>query len=611
MASKELTLAMRLLLDAQRFTTGLNVSGNAVNRFTGRVRSEFDRLRGTFNTVQGRLAQIGVSVGATALVVQSAKLDKGLSQIGLTAGASVGQIESLRNELFRLSKDSGKNIEDLLAGFNALVASGVPFDQALATMDGINRAMAISGANAEVLAQGVTVAARAFNFDLSNPSKANEILEKMTVGGRLGNAELEALAGVFGRVGNAAQRAGMQFDESLALVEALSLSLPGQPERLATRAESTLRLFTNQNYLKAAERASGVSFFDTAGARRESAAVFADLKARFDKFTTDADRAKFIQRAFGSADLDTQTGLFEILSGNNLAQMQEFQRRIQTSSGTFASDMSIAMDNSIDQVGRLKSTLRETADDFSRKLNEGISKSIKLLLDSREQGGLDLSGEQLIGAAAVGTGAALLAKRFGGPLLGRLFGSATDVATGVAAGKVLESAAGVTPVFVVNMPSNGFGTPAIGAAGAGAGASAAGAAARFGGWRAAAAIIAGTPLKNLATLGARGIAGAAGMVAGAGAAGYAAGKFIINPIIRAVDDRLLDGGGADRLGAIIAHALAMLGNDTAQEAVRQREQYEAMIKIELDDKRARVKQMQTSSPRVNLDVYSGRMFALQ
>jgi TP901 family phage tail tape measure protein len=558
-------------------------------------------------TVQGQLAALGITVGATGLAIQSARLDKTLTQIGLTAGVGSPEVKELRAEHFRLARETGQPVEDLQAGFNSLIQAGVSWDRSLQVIQAMNVATGVTGANAQVLAQGLQVAARAFEFDLSKPGMALELLDKMTVAGRLGNAELEDLAGVFGRVGNAAATAGMKFDEALALVEGLSQSLPGQPERLATRAESTLRLFTNSNYLRAAQAATGVAFFDKDGARRNAVEVLSDLKVQFDKFGTDLERQRYLSKAFGKADLDTIVGIRELLTGGNLAQVIEMNRQIAEAGGTLERDLDRGLNNAVDQVGRLKSVLRSAADSFIRPINEGLNRAIKGTLDSREEGGLGLSGGQIIG----GTAAALLGgyalKRFGGPLLGRLLGSAGSVAGGVAAGKALEAAAGITPVFVTNWPTSlgGTGDALAGALG---GAGARGAAARvFGGWRAAAGILATTPLKNIATLGAGGIAGSLGGVAAAGAAGYGVGTLINKTLIEGTEFQ-------DKLGAAIAHTLAFFGNDEARESINMRKRAEAelngTLKIQIDDQRTRITEMSTDQRGVVMDAAVGRLWSM-
>jgi hypothetical protein len=320
--------------------------------------------------------------------------------------------------------------------------------------------------------------------------------------------------------------------------------------------------------------------------------VLKDIQRIYATMDTDQKRDRFIAKAFGKTDLDTQRGLNQLLSGDTLAKIEQFAVEIENAGGTLDRDLKRALSNADDQARRLKNTLRDAADDFARPFKWATEKGVKLLLD--EEGGLGLGGWGLAGTGAALFAGGYAAKRFGGPMLSRIVGGAGSLGAGVATGKALEAAAGVAPVFITNWP--GGGAAGIGdASAAAAGAMLGGRAARtFGGWRAAAAIIAGTPLKNIATLGAGGVAGAAAGVAGAGLAGYGIGSAIYS----AIDETAF----ADKLGSAIAHALAFLGNDNARQAIKARDEFEGRLKIEIDDKRTRVTELKRERGEIDLDV---------
>ena len=89
-----------------------------------------------------------------------------------------------------MAKKSGENIDGLADGFNGLIQAGQSWKAAIESTKGINVASAVTGARGDVLAGGLTVGATAFNIDLEKEGKALEMLDKMVVAGRLGNAEL-------------------------------------------------------------------------------------------------------------------------------------------------------------------------------------------------------------------------------------------------------------------------------------------------------------------------------------------------------------------------------------------------------------------------------------
>lgn len=449
MSNRDLSLALRLYTDSARFVQGLTQADSKVRGFGRSARREFDALKGAMGSLQGVLAQVGLTVGGVALAVQSARMDKSLTQIGQTAGISRAEVEKLRSELFRMAGETGQSVDDLQAGFNVAVQSGLKFREALPVIDSVNSAVAVTGASAGQLTSALGVAANAFDFDLSNPGQALLLLDKMTVAGRLGNAELQNLSDIFARVGVNASSAGMGFDQTLAFIESLSM-VERQPERLATLADSTLRLFTNATYMKNAQKATGVKFYDAKGERRAAEDVLKDIKDKFDKLKTTEARDKFISSAFGQTELDTIKGLRTLFSGDDLAKMSESVKQLVGAGGTLKRDLPAAIDNMIDQTGRLKAELRKSADAFAKPINETLQNVIKWGLDKKENGGLGLDGKDIAVGGAGGVLAALLAARYGAKGIGALLGTAT----GVAQGKALEAAAGITPVFVVNWPGS-------------------------------------------------------------------------------------------------------------------------------------------------------------
>lgn len=467
--------AVELILsgNSSKLLSALGGGEKGIRKFGQTAKQEFDKVRKAATSVEGKLASLGVSIGAGMLAKQSAQMDKILTQIGQTAGASKSEVQGLRKELFRMSSETGQSVEDLQQGFNNAVQAGLNFKEALPVIEATNKAMAVTGANADRLTSGLTVAATAFEFDLAKPNLALSLLDKMTAAGRLGNAELQNLSDIFARVGVNASRAGMGFDQTLAFIEGLSL-IEKQPERLATLADSTLRLFTNLNYMKQAQKATGVKFFDESGERRNPLEILADIKKKYDALKTTAQRESFMGKALKGADLDTIKGLQTLLKGDMLGKISgEFLGKIGQAAGTIDNDLDDAINNAIDQTGRLKARMREAADDFAKPVKDAVTYAIQKLLNKKKNSedwavdydtgtprgvsGLGLSGKQLVGGGIAALGAGYAAYRFGGPLAKKLLGRLGGSATGIAEGKAVEAATGVTPVFVTNWPPGGIG----------------------------------------------------------------------------------------------------------------------------------------------------------
>lgn len=599
MSNRDLNLALRLTADATRLMAGLAKGEGGLRKFGGAAKREMQALGQFAGSVEGKLAQLGLGVSAIAAGMQSARLDKDLKQLQLTAGATAAQADVLRKSWMDAQIATGQGVDELKSGSDALVAAGLSITEANAAVLPMAETIAVAKANAVLLGQAMGVAAKNFDIDLSSTQETALLLDKMVVAGRLGNAELENLPDIFARIGGNAKAANLGLDQTLALVETLSAFEPNA-ERLATLADSTLRVFTNNNYRKAAEKATGVRFFNKDQSQRDAVEVIEDIKSKYDKLATDLGRNNFIAKAFGTADQDTIKGIRNLLTGDTLDDFAAKLSSIQQAGGTVKRDLPDAINNAVDQTGRLKGALREAADGFAQPINNAIGEAIKFGLDSKENGGLGLDGTDILVGGALGAAGIFGAARYGGKAIKGLAGKFGNVGVGVATGKALEAAAGVQPVFVVNMPGEGIGgtlgtVDKI--------ASKAGELVNpktFSKLRTTIGLLGSTSLSALPMYGAGAMATAGAAVAGAGAAGYGIGTLI--------NDHLIDGTAVgDAIGKAVAYAISPFSEEARAAIAANNRAAEMSGKIEIhvtSEGRAKVTQLQ-SSGGPDLNVYTG------
>lgn len=592
--ASDLLLKARLTLDPQQWGSGLRSAGGSLKSFTGMARREIGALRDFMGSTAGRLTSLAGGMSVANELIRSAKMDQSLTRIGISASLTQAQVGSLRSELFQMGKQSGENIADLEGATAALFAQGLGYESVTNAVKGINKTLPLTTASAGSLADALGVASTAFDMDLSQPGKAQEMLDKMATAGNQANAELHQLAPLVSRVGVNARAGGFGFEQMLGFVEGLS-KIEANPERLGTLADSTLRLFTNAKYLKDAQSATGVKFFDTDGSRRDPLVVLAEIKKRMDRMKTDAQRESFLSKAFGEADLDTIKGLRTLLTGNMLDKVGEFTRNIENGTGAVEKELPRALNNAVSQSGRLKSSLIEAADGFGQRINDVLSAGIKKALDPKAQGGLGLSGGELMAGGAAGLVAAYAGGRVLKGAAGKLLGGTAGLAGGVAMGQALEHAGAATPVFVVGAApgvfggAGGMGMPGVaGAAGTAGGAAAA---SRVTGLRllgARAALAGGSSVGSLAGAGAGGLATTAGGVGIAGVGGWAVGSLIHKGITANRYTNAAFEFGSRPGMEHLTRLLAMLGNKEAKGIVADRERQqklEANIKVSVSDNR--------------------------
>jgi TP901 family phage tail tape measure protein len=609
--ANDLSLSLRLYADAVRYVSGLTQAESKTRQFASGVKGEFAALKGAMGSLQGQLAALGLSVGAAAAVSQSAEMDKSMIQIGRTAGASKEEIESVRQEMLRMATETGQSLDDMMGGLNRAVAAGLNFGQALPVVDATNKAVAMTSASAETLTGALTVAGQAFQFDLEKPGMAVNLLDKMIAAGDLGNAELENLSAIFSRVGVSASSAGMDINKTLGFIEGMS-QMEMEPRKLATLVDSTMRLFNSQKEMETATAATGVHFFDKDHQRRDPVAILKDFKKIYDSIKTDEGRNLFLDDVFGKTDQGTKKGIQIMLTGDRLEDVERFTKRIDASAGALDRGFQNAIDNAVDQTGRLKNALRKAADDFSRPVNAALSGVIRKAMDKKENGGMELDGRDMLVGGALGAAGLFGAARYGGKAIKALSGRFGGTAAGIAEGKAVEAAAGVTPVFVVNWPGGGIADLAGSGVGGAAG-SAAGSAAKVAGRAKSLAVLAGgLPLSAWGTSGAVALGTASAGVLAAGAGGYAVGTGINWAGEKLAKGSRMEGVGTDVIGGAIARVLAVFGNDQARQSIALTEKIReteigGKISIEVNDGRVSSVRAVTGNPFVPLEVDTGFM----
>lgn len=426
------------------------------------VRQEFDRIKGLGGSVQGKLAGLGVGVGVVAGLKANSELERVLIRTKQTAGMTNEEKDEWHTEGWRIAKTYGATRADVDTGFNTLIASGVNYDAAKKTGDAIGQANAITGANPAILGKAVVAASGAFNIDLNKEGAALDLLQKMTVAGRLGNAELENLSDLFPKIGGAAAAAGMSIEQALAFTESLS-KVELQPDRLGTLAESTLRVFSNKQYRDQVSKTTGINFFNKDKSSRNPEEIFSDLKHKFEAMKNDEQRAKFMGVVFKGMDQDTVRGWRSMLTGDRLNDLKSGAKTLSNAEPIYSKDLKENTESASGTAARMKATLAEAIDRMATPLNKGFADMGSYLLDD-----LNLSGTQMLaGGAALGVGgyyAARGAKSGAGALLNKFMGG-PETLKNIAVGKVLEEATGVTSVFVTNWPAGaalGGGMPDLG-----------------------------------------------------------------------------------------------------------------------------------------------------
>jgi hypothetical protein len=272
-------------------------------------------------------------------------------------------------------------------------------------------------------------------------------------------------------------------------------------------------------------------------------------------------------------------------------RMKGFNAQLDGLKGTGKSTIAALFTPALDPL----TTLISKTNEWTGALGEAAMKNEGLATGASYAGLAAMLGGVLYGGyqIAKGTGS-------GVKMLKALKGAGGDAA-GIAKGKAIEAATGVTPVFVTNMPEGGIG----GAAGAAADiAGALGGTKTFSKFKTTLGLLGGTSLRALPMLGGGALATGAAAVGAAGAAGYGAGTWFNDTFVRGTS-------AGDAIGEAIAYALSPFSEEARAsiESMKKLEKVEAevggtlVIKVDSEG-RSRVQSVQKTGA-VDIDVYSG------
>lgn len=452
---KDLELALKFIVNNSALGAAFRGTMTQTRRFVEDSRKELQSLKNFWSSTIGKLGALGIGLGAVQLVRDAAVIEKKLNTIRIASGGTREEIAALDERLKTMSLKTGKDMDDLADTFLQLyknLPAKSAWEASAAGTEAINSAMVVTGSSADVLATGLLAAQRAWDLDLSKPKEAMSIFDKMAMAGK-GVGGIGVISEIFSSLAGSAQQAGMSLESTISLVGMLS-SIEKDPGKLNAMAEGVLRLFNNTRLLK---NIKGVRIFDESGARRDPIAVLNDIRAQYDALTSDKDRAKLMNQMFGGMDQRAMRGIQRLLQRDALDFGDQLQVKLKDAAGEIEKKLPDALDTTIDQAARLRLALKEAAEEFTRPIDRAFSRIIEKTMKPKEQGGLGLTGGEMIGYGAAGALTAyLVGNRIKGAF-GRWLSGGTSTVAGIAEGKAIEAATGVASVFVVNWPA-GFGS---------------------------------------------------------------------------------------------------------------------------------------------------------
>ncbi|MDI3259698.1 MAG: phage tail tape measure protein [Sinobacteraceae bacterium] len=610
MSDRDLNLALRLYLEANGFRAGLAQSGADLRAWGQGARDEIrradralaDLARGFAGLAAGGVLarELGRGVRASADLEDSLNAVKAILQGAHPEAKKLNeQMAAIRANSVAVAAGMKYSATEITDVTRELLQGGVPLQAILGKHGAAFSVEALAeafGTTPSMTAEQVSKVAHAFGLGADQYGPAADLIARaqITAPGDLIELfhNLQQAGGTAGIAGEAMAHVDQMraLKETLAALKTVApLGEEGGSNLAAvimTMEDARLR---GTKYM----RALGLDFFDSKGKFIGLANAIDKLRESMAKLPTDEARLQALGLIFQAGGAKAASLLIapdrpgQKSFGNILRAIDE--------QASLSQQMDVRMSGLQQQINMLRTTNLSTAATLFAPLRdwikEGVVKPANAVSTAIGNAATSHPGIATT-TSAIGAGAVALAGGAGlfyllralrggaiGTLLHRVTGGLLGTAGGVAQGKALQAAAGVTPVFVVNWPGqtpfNGLPSGSVADAAATGGA-AAKALRGLPAWLGRLRVLAGLSVGTLASgeLGALGLGSLAGGVALAGAAGYGIGSLVYQAISGSKF--------ADAIGRAVASALSPFSNEARAALERDRQQLDIHLRVDSD-----------------------------
>lgn len=556
-----------------------------LSRATAAVGNGLDKLGNRYTAF---LTGGGLALASRQVVA----LETRFTRLGIQANKSAEEMENLKREIYATAQAPEIRVDpgEITAAIESIVEKTGDLDFARQNIRNIGIALQATGANGQAIGELLGEFQKMGAF--KGPQDVLRALDTLTVQGKEGAFTLQNLAALGPRVITAytgavkGGRDGAQVLKEMGAALQIIRMGTGSSEQAATAFERLLSELQDTEKLKVLQR-NGIQIFDPEQPGAEVLRPINELLLEI------LDKSKGRRTVLGTVFGAESIRAFNALTPERIEQFM----RVQGDGATTLNDAARAARTSEAAFTNLHTAWKRFADG---ELSGPIQRMADGL-NSLEPGTVDRWMQVAKWVAIVGGGAVLARKGYGAyqgvrDALGR------RRALGGAAGGAV-SMAGVTPVYVVNMP--GAGLPGVGGRGSTGGA--ARTAGRVAGRARSLAVLAGgLPLSAWGTMGLSGLATAGAGVTAALGGGYAVGSGINWAAERMARGTRMEGWGTENIGGAINKVLAFFGNEESRRAVAineaaKAEAARAELHVTVEDSRVRVTRLTAAGMDVDVD----------
>lgn len=299
-----------------------------------------------------RAAAPALSLGAAALAASSAnkrfaEVERSFTRIGITGDASTEQTVEGLTKVRQLAYETAVPFEKLKDGMDALVSSGLSFDDALKFLPSVAKTAHASGASFDDIANSSLAVSRHLKISTRELQHAQDI---MAAGGKAGQFELKDLAKELPTLAPAAKAVGIEGTKGLARLVAM---LQAVREGAGSSSEAATNLQNIFQKMESEETANkfkkfGVDLRKGMDEARKSGADLFDTFIRLTQKALKGDMSKLPQLF---ADAQVQQGMRPLLEA--YARLAGEAEKFHEAQGTVETDLARVNKNAQAGLDRL------------------------------------------------------------------------------------------------------------------------------------------------------------------------------------------------------------------------------------------------------------------
>ena len=214
---------------AARSARGVQGFSNALSKATASV----TRLRTAIYSIRSALALLGTGVGVKESLGLATQFERELASVNTLLVSAQTPIESYREQILKLSRESSKDIIDLTKGLYTTISAGIPaIEGAAGAFELLTQAQKAAVAGDATTRQSVNALLTTVKAYSQTGITAAEASDKLFTTVRLGRTTFEDLSTSIGRILGITGAFNLSLDETLASVATITRVIPSTAESI-------------------------------------------------------------------------------------------------------------------------------------------------------------------------------------------------------------------------------------------------------------------------------------------------------------------------------------------------------------------------------------------